>query len=112
MAATTPTDYWNDSCSAEELRYAIDRGAVGATAGGSIRSTAGHSFVASNEGAVQPGIGQQNQAAAVGEAACASCAARAARTADRPIACCPGVREAHRRQGKQSSAIAWAAHAA
>lgn len=31
MAATTPTDYWNDSCSVEELSYAIERGAVGAT---------------------------------------------------------------------------------
>jgi len=26
-----PTDYWNDSCAVDELRYAIDRGAVGAT---------------------------------------------------------------------------------
>jgi transaldolase len=26
-----PTDYWNDSCSVEELTYAIDNGAVGAT---------------------------------------------------------------------------------
>ncbi len=26
-----PTDYWNDSCAVEELAYAIDRGAVGAT---------------------------------------------------------------------------------
>jgi len=26
-----PTDYWNDSCAIEELAYAIDRGAVGAT---------------------------------------------------------------------------------
>jgi len=29
--STTPTDYWNDSCSIEELTYAIDNGAVGAT---------------------------------------------------------------------------------
>ncbi len=29
--ATTVTDYWNDSCSVEELTYAIDNGAVGAT---------------------------------------------------------------------------------
>ncbi len=29
--ATTVTDYWNDSCSVEELTYAIQRGAVGAT---------------------------------------------------------------------------------
>ncbi len=31
MAETTATDYWNDSCSTEELTYAIERGAVGAT---------------------------------------------------------------------------------
>jgi len=30
-ASTTATDYWNDSCSIEELTYAIERGAVGAT---------------------------------------------------------------------------------
>ncbi len=29
--STTKTDYWNDSCSIEELTYAIDNGAVGAT---------------------------------------------------------------------------------
>ena len=28
---TTKTDYWNDSCSVEELKYAIENGAVGAT---------------------------------------------------------------------------------
>ncbi len=28
---TSPTDYWNDSCSIEELTYAIENGAVGAT---------------------------------------------------------------------------------
>jgi transaldolase len=28
---TTPTDYWNDSCSVQELTYAISHGAVGAT---------------------------------------------------------------------------------
>lgn len=28
---TTPTDFWNDSCSIEELTYAIENGAVGAT---------------------------------------------------------------------------------
>lgn len=27
----TPTDYWNDSCSIEELTYGIEHGAVGAT---------------------------------------------------------------------------------
>jgi transaldolase len=31
MSLTTPTRYWNDSCSVEELKYAIERGAVGAT---------------------------------------------------------------------------------
>lgn len=31
MAATTPTQYLNDSCSVEELSYAIARGTVGAT---------------------------------------------------------------------------------
>lgn len=29
--STTQTDYWNDSCSIEELTYAIENGAVGAT---------------------------------------------------------------------------------
>ncbi len=29
--STTRTDYWNDSCSVEELTYAIEHGAVGAT---------------------------------------------------------------------------------
>jgi transaldolase len=29
--SVTRTDYWNDSCSLEELKYAIERGAVGAT---------------------------------------------------------------------------------
>jgi transaldolase len=31
MASTTPTQYLNDSCSVEELNYAIARGTVGAT---------------------------------------------------------------------------------
>ena len=31
MASTTPTQYWNDSCSVGELQYAMARGAVGAT---------------------------------------------------------------------------------
>lgn len=31
MTQTTPTMYWNDSCSVEELSYAIERGASGAT---------------------------------------------------------------------------------
>jgi transaldolase len=29
--AQTPTDYWNDSCSIEELNYGVSHGAVGAT---------------------------------------------------------------------------------
>jgi transaldolase len=36
MASTTATDYWNDSCSIEELIYAIERGAVGATSNPTI----------------------------------------------------------------------------
>ena len=35
-ATTTQTDYWNDSCSIEELTYAIENGAVGATSNPSI----------------------------------------------------------------------------
>lgn len=35
-AATTITDYWNDSCSVQELTYAIERGAVGATSNPTI----------------------------------------------------------------------------
>ncbi len=31
MAATTPTDFWNDSCSIEEIKSAMEHGAVGAT---------------------------------------------------------------------------------
>src|SRR6266545_476406 len=31
MVAGTATDYWNDSCAVEELEYAIERGATGAT---------------------------------------------------------------------------------
>lgn len=30
-AMTTPTDFWNDSCSIPELEYALEHGAVGAT---------------------------------------------------------------------------------
>ena len=33
---TTATDYWNDSCSLEELAYAIEHGAVGATSNPTI----------------------------------------------------------------------------
>lgn len=36
MARTTPTEYWNDSCSTAELEYAIARGAVGATSNPTI----------------------------------------------------------------------------
>lgn len=31
MVEMTPTDYWNDSCAVEELAYAVERGATGAT---------------------------------------------------------------------------------
>jgi transaldolase len=31
MVAATPTDYWNDSCAVEDLEYAVERGATGAT---------------------------------------------------------------------------------
>ncbi len=36
MVMTTPTRYWNDSCSVEELTYAIERGATGATSNPTI----------------------------------------------------------------------------
>jgi transaldolase len=36
MARTTPTEYWNDSCSVTELEYAIANGAVGATSNPTI----------------------------------------------------------------------------
>ncbi|MBN2358727.1 MAG: transaldolase family protein [Deltaproteobacteria bacterium] len=36
MACTTPTDFWNDSCAIDELTYAIEHGAVGATSNPSI----------------------------------------------------------------------------
>jgi transaldolase len=36
MMMTTPTRYWNDSCSVEELTYAIERGATGATSNPTI----------------------------------------------------------------------------
>ena len=34
--AETATDIWNDSCAVDELEYAIDNGAVGATANPTI----------------------------------------------------------------------------
>ena len=34
--STTPTDFWNDSCSIKELTYAIENGAVGATSNPTI----------------------------------------------------------------------------
>jgi transaldolase len=34
--ANRPTDYWNDSCSVEELEYAVARGATGATSNPTI----------------------------------------------------------------------------
>lgn len=36
MVSTTKTDFWNDSCSLEELTYAIENGAVGATSNPTI----------------------------------------------------------------------------
>jgi len=36
MAQLGPTDYWNDSCAVDELAYAIERGATGATSNPSI----------------------------------------------------------------------------
>jgi len=36
MARTTPTQYWNDSCSVAELEYAVANGAVGATSNPTI----------------------------------------------------------------------------
>ena len=39
MTVEFPTDYWNDSCSQEELTYAIDHGAVGATSNPTIVHT-------------------------------------------------------------------------
>src|SRR5664280_3652856 len=36
MVATTPTDYWNDSCAVDELAYAVARGATGATSNPTI----------------------------------------------------------------------------
>ena len=36
MARTSPTEYWNDSCSVAELEYATARGAVGATSNPTI----------------------------------------------------------------------------
>ena len=34
--AETPTDIWNDSCNVDELAYAVEFGAVGATANPTI----------------------------------------------------------------------------
>jgi transaldolase len=36
MTRETPTQYWNDSCASDELRYAVERGATGATSNPSI----------------------------------------------------------------------------
>lgn len=36
MVATTPTEFWNDSCAVEDLTYALDHGAVGATSNPTI----------------------------------------------------------------------------
>src|SRR5215813_4795985 len=35
-AEMTVTDYWNDSCSIEEINYALENGAVGATSNPTI----------------------------------------------------------------------------
>ena len=40
MTQTTPTCLWNDSADPDELRYAIDNGAVGATCNPVIAVTA------------------------------------------------------------------------
>lgn len=36
MVEETPTDYWNDSCAVDELAYAVERGATGATSNPTI----------------------------------------------------------------------------
>jgi len=36
MTRETPTSYWNDSCAVDELAYAVERGATGATSNPSI----------------------------------------------------------------------------
>jgi transaldolase len=36
MTRETPTQYWNDSCAVDELDYAVERGATGATSNPSI----------------------------------------------------------------------------
>jgi transaldolase len=36
MTQQTPTQYWNDSCAVDELAYAVERGATGATSNPSI----------------------------------------------------------------------------
>ena len=36
MVASTPTDFWNDSCAVAELAYAVERGGTGATSNPSI----------------------------------------------------------------------------
>ena len=36
MTLETPTRYWNDSCAVDELEYAVERGATGATSNPSI----------------------------------------------------------------------------
>lgn len=39
MSQTTPTDYWNDSCNTDELAFALEHGAVGATSNPTIAHT-------------------------------------------------------------------------
>src|SRR6185295_16674151 len=36
MVATTPTDFWSDSCAVGDLTYALEHGAVGATSNPTI----------------------------------------------------------------------------
>lgn len=36
MVQDTPTDFWNDSCAVDELTYAVERGATGATSNPTI----------------------------------------------------------------------------
>ena len=39
MTRETPTQYWNDSCAVDELAYAVERGATGATSNPSINNS-------------------------------------------------------------------------
>jgi len=39
MTQTTPTDYWSDTCNTDELAYALEHGAAGATTNPTIVHT-------------------------------------------------------------------------